>query len=112
MDVGQNIKKKRKESGLSQAQLSRLSGISQSAISDIENPNVTKRPNTDTISKIASALGCTVAELMGENIEKTAALSDDGADETKMLNLYRQLPPEKKSYVQGVLEGILEGRKP
>lgn len=67
--VGQNIKKRRKELKMSQSELARRSGISQSAISDIESLTVTKSPSTETIKMIAPALGCTVAELMGEDAE-------------------------------------------
>lgn len=75
-DVGANIRNKRKELHLSQARLSKLSGISQSAISDIESPVGTKRPNTDTIQKIALAMQCTVSELMGEQNDKKEPASD------------------------------------
>lgn len=67
--VGQNIKKRRKELNLTQSELARRSGISQSAISDIESLTVTKSPSTETIKLIAPVLGCTVAELMGEGAE-------------------------------------------
>lgn len=64
--VGENIKMRRKALHLSQMELSRLAGISQSAISDIENPSVTKLPNIDTITKIAAALGCSLDDLIHE----------------------------------------------
>lgn len=64
--VGQIIKQKRIRYGITQAELSRRSGVSQSAISSIESMIETKAPSTVTIKMIAGALGCTVAELMGE----------------------------------------------
>ena len=98
-DVGMNIKKRRKEMRLSQARLSQLSGISQSAISDIENPDVTKRPNTDTIQKIAAALQCTVSELMGEKTDESAVESLS-PDETKLIQDYRSLNPQGQAYIR------------
>lgn len=59
--VGELIKKKRKELHITQVQLSKMSGVSQSAISDIESANVTKLPNIDTIQKIANALCVSVS---------------------------------------------------
>lgn len=64
--VGENIKRIRKLMKMSQVELSNRSGISQSAISDIENPSVTKLPNINTVTKIAQVLGCTVSDLTGE----------------------------------------------
>lgn len=98
-DVGINIKKRRKEMRLSQARLSQLSGISQSAISDIENPDVTKRPNTDTIQKIAAALQCTVSELMGEKTDESV-IETLSPDETKLIQDYRSLNPQGQEYIR------------
>ena len=98
-DVGMNIKKRRKELHLSQARLSQLSGISQSAISDIENPDVTKRPNTDTIQRIASALHCSVSELMGE-MEQTANMESLSPDEMKLIENYRSLNSQGQAYIR------------
>lgn len=98
-DVGMNIKKRRKEMRLSQARLSQLSGISQSAISDIENPDVTKRPNTDTIQKIAAALQCSVSELMGEKADESVVESLS-PDETKLIQDYRSLNPQGQEYIR------------
>lgn len=98
-DVGMNIKKRRKEMRLSQARLSQLSGISQSAISDIENPDVTKRPNTDTIQKIAAALQCTVSELMGEKTDESV-IETLSPDETKLIQDYRSLNPQGQEYIR------------
>ena len=101
-DVGLNIKNRRKQLRLSQARLSDLSGISQSAISDIENPDVTKRPNTDTIQKIAAALQCTVSELMGEQPpgENDAAFEGLSPDEVKLIQDYRNLNRQGQEYIR------------
>ena len=102
VDVGMNIKKRRKQLHLSQARLSSLSGISQSAISDIENPEVTKRPNTDTIQRIAVALQCTVAELMGEQPppESVATFEGLSQDEVKLIQDYRNLNLQGQQYIR------------
>lgn len=54
---------------MTQVQLASKAGISQSALSDIESQVSNKRPSATTVQLIASALGCTVAELMGETVE-------------------------------------------
>ncbi len=52
----------RQDCGLTQKQLSVMTGISQPNISDIENARV--NPTIHTASKLAAALGCTIDELM------------------------------------------------
>lgn len=53
----------RVKQGLSQNQLSKMSGVPQSVICDIESGK-TKAPRIDTLQAIASALGVTVDELI------------------------------------------------
>lgn len=102
IDVGLNIKMRRKALHLSQAKLSELSGISQSAISDIENPDVTKRPNTETIQRIANALQCTISELMGEQAsnETDSTFTDLSPDELKLIQDYRKLNRQGQEYIR------------
>ena len=67
------IEQKRKEKGMSQVALSRLSGVKQSVISDIESGK-TKNPGIGTVLFIAKALGCSLNELVG---------NDDGRKESE-----------------------------
>ena len=64
MSIGEEIKRRRKEQGLSLTDLARLSGVSKGYLSEIEG-NLTARPSAATLFKIASALGASVEELMG-----------------------------------------------
>lgn len=61
--IGDTIKKNRQSSGMTQQQLADLLGVQRSAISKYEKGIVS--PNVATIKKIASALGVTIADLMG-----------------------------------------------
>ncbi len=58
----EEIRTKRK---LNQRQLSDASGVPQPMISDIENGNV-QNPTIKTLFKLASALKCTVDDLIDE----------------------------------------------
>lgn len=49
------------QKGWSQAQLARISNVSQAVISDIENKQID--PKASTILKLARALACTVEQL-------------------------------------------------
>lgn len=61
--LGDNIKKLRLHNKLTLAKLSELSGVGQSTINDIENGKA-KNPKTDTLTKLADALGVNINELL------------------------------------------------
>lgn len=62
MKTGERIRIRRLELSLSQEDLAKKVGLKdKSSISKIENGS----PNLDTVRKFASALGCSVAYLMG-----------------------------------------------
>lgn len=64
MTIGENIRKYRKEKGLTQKALGELCGINEANIRKYEiNPNIT--PQLKTIEKIADALDVTITDLMG-----------------------------------------------
>lgn len=56
------VRQKRIEQKLSQAELAEKSGISRATISAIET-GMLKCTTTDTLIKLANALGCTVGEI-------------------------------------------------
>lgn len=56
---------------LNQAQLSKLSGVPQPMISQIETGDV-KNPTIGTLHKLATALKCTVDDLIDESETKGA----------------------------------------
>ena len=65
METKDRIRKFRKERCLSTTDLGRLSGISQSTISKIENGK--RKIELETLSKIAKALGVSLEQLTGES---------------------------------------------
>jgi len=61
--IAKNIKKHRKEKGLSQDKLSRLADVSHATIIKIESGGI-QSPTIDTVQKIAKALGVGVDDLI------------------------------------------------
>lgn len=61
--VGDNIKRIRKERGITQKRLGELCGIAEPNIRKYENGK--QNPKLETVEKIASALGVTAFDLMG-----------------------------------------------
>lgn len=69
--VGENIKKYRFAKNLSQADLSRISGVAPGYISDLEHGGRSKNSSVgmEVIVKIANALNVSLDDLVGSNIE-------------------------------------------
>jgi transcriptional regulator with XRE-family HTH domain len=63
--VGTRMRDARKAAGLSQEDIARRAGVTLKAIGEVERGEV-QDPHYSTLSGIASALGMTVAELVGE----------------------------------------------
>lgn len=107
----ERLAQERKRLGYSQEDLSKKSGVTQQAISMIESGK--RSPTESTMTMLASGLGCSVGYLLGETPEygKTADQAASGVSEEEMLILFRQLSPEKKEYVRGILEGLSAAHK-
>lgn len=65
MDVGARVKQRREFLNLSQDELARLSGVSQSSIHYIESGK--NSPTAKTLAKLAAALGVSMAELLRDH---------------------------------------------
>lgn len=60
--IGENIKKRRKELGLTQAQIKELTGISTGNMSEIENGN--SLPSCSALILLSKALQCSIDSLL------------------------------------------------
>lgn len=67
MNIGKNLKKCRKEKGLTQKQLAELIGVVASTVTKYENNQL--EPNINTLMKISEALDVSMAELIGKEKE-------------------------------------------
>jgi len=61
--IGKNIKKLRKQKGLSQDRLSKLADISYNTVIKLESGGITN-PSIDTLRKLAKALNVSVDDLL------------------------------------------------
>ena len=71
MNVGENIKKRRKEKGLTQKELAKKLNVSEPMISQYESKETLK---LETIRKIARALDVSLNVLLDSNNEKTFSI--------------------------------------
>jgi len=88
MTVGERIKLKREELELSQKELADKAEVSYSFMSDIENEK--KKPSLPTLEKIATALNCTSAELLGGD-SAFNEIPDDLLEPLELLKLRPEL---------------------
>ncbi|RMD68282.1 MAG: XRE family transcriptional regulator [Gammaproteobacteria bacterium] len=65
-DVGKRIRNLRRARGLSQNELSRLTGVAQGTISRVEHGE--QIPSMNTVRRIAAALGVPIAEIVGSYV--------------------------------------------
>ncbi len=67
--ISKNIKKLRKQSGLSQDQMARKANMPLSTYLKVEN-GVTPNPSIQTLLNVAEALEISLDELIGRNLKK------------------------------------------
>lgn len=107
MEIGAQIKRIRKEHGLTQVELSRESNISRSYLGDLEGDRY--NPSLDTLISIASALDVDVSVFLSDK-NSIAVLSPAGKS-TAMneINAMLQItPPEFHEKALKVLQKLLD----
>lgn len=102
--VGDRIHSVRKELHVSQIELSKKSGVSQAAISSIEQGK--KNPSVETLCMIADALGRSPAFFIAKN-EDPVTLECDGL-RNEVLYLYDHLSESGKEKVLSYLRFVSE----
>lgn len=94
ISLGENIKKLRKNKGLTQDKLSEITKISIASIQRYESGK--RQPNIQTLNKIAIALDVPLNELLGTNattndIEKKIGTSLNEGDKKKVVNNFTEV---------------------
>ena len=107
MGVGQMIKKTMKEKNVTQNQLARMAGISQSGLSSIVNEVVS--PKEETLRAIAKALNVSTAYLMGEQ-EKAPPQTEEELDNA-LVDLLCGLSANEVQRVQDFIAGMKAARE-
>lgn len=95
--VGERIRDMRKRKGMTQADLAKKAGIKRATISAAEVG--TNNPSTTTVALIASALGCTVAELLGEGAPAAAPSDGLTPTERQLIRDFRALNTQGQEFV-------------
>lgn len=100
--IGQKIKERREQLGLTQSELAQRLGVSQNTVNSYENKNW-KNPSAKVISNLAKALSVPTIYLLDDDCQ---VLND--ADEEVLLVNFRKLPEKEKELAVGIVK-ILAG---
>lgn len=108
MTVGQRIKSRRKELGISADKLGEILGKDRSTVFRYENGDIEKLP-IDILKPIAEALSTTPAYLMGWENEKDPTV-EGGVSEKRqaLIDFAKSVPEDKAEMLLRVMKSILE----
>ena len=120
MTLGEIIKKYREENDMSQREFAKLSGLSNSYISQLEMNINSKngqpiKPQLETIKAVADAMGTTVDELFSQmddimiDISKKTATGESSDLDARIMVLVRQLPDHLKESLLDLLQSSVHG---
>lgn len=98
--LGARVREKREEQGISQEQLSELSGLSTVYISLIENAR--KKPSLSSLLKVCNALNVTMDELLVGN--QTPSEKDYQSDISLLL---MQISPMEKRFITSMVRHMV-----
>lgn len=100
-DIGQRIKKKRKELGLTQLEIRELAGISSGNLSDLENGK--KTPSAQTLIALSKVLQCSIDWILTgySNDDEKIVLTDKR--EISIVKGFRKLDKKGKEEFIGIL---------
>lgn len=107
--VGGRVAYYRDRAKLSQAELSRATGVPQSTISLIEAGG--SSPRVDTLQLLAPGLGVTVAELLGEAVPGGPGTGDLAPEDAMFFRDFQRLSPELRDQMRGFLDVIRATRR-
>lgn len=116
MNIGEKLRKLRKDNGLTLKELSKQAGLSISFISDIENGR--RNPRLENLDKLAKALKVDVSVLLGEDesapnpgkkIAEIDKLEEDFPEGVYVLRrASKELSPEAKKQMIRIMKTFLE----
>ena len=110
MDVGESIRKLRRENDLTQEQLGMIAGVTAMAVSQWENGRAV--PRMGSIQRMADYLGVPKSAIMGDEYEfamlelRENAYNALRADERELLELYRSLDANGREMALCAVRGM------
>ena len=114
--IGQNMKRLRKNAGLTQPELAEKLGVTAKVVSDYETAKA--NPPTDRLPAIASFFGISVDELIGTKELALKVVPQNGnghrhgnSRSAKLLELFDQLSAEEQRTTLKQIRGIIADKQ-
>ena len=108
--IGNRIKSRRKNLDLTQKQLGKIVNLSEGSISKYESGKI-EDVTTTKLNKFAEALNVDITWLLGVELNRTSPERHSTVGTRKddrLIELWRQLPPEKQQKMLSIIELELE----
>lgn len=104
MSIGKNIKRLREQHGLTQAELGKIAGVTDKAVSTWENGSAD--PRMGAVQKMADYFGVKKSDILDDN--DSSSVFDLSSDEQKLLLMFRSLNALGKTRALQDLEDLTQ----
>lgn len=105
MSLGTKIKELRKEQGLSQGDLGKISGIHEKLISKYEHERIT--PTADTLKKIAQALKISADYLIFDNVPKEGKAELNDLELFSMFKEVENMGATERDTIKNIIDAMI-----
>ena len=109
MNVGDNIKKIRRDRGIQQKQMAIELGIDQSNYNKIENGK--REPSLDLLNRVAGMFGVSVNDILNPGIELPKEMTVEDKTMMEQVRLIQQLDDDDKHVIFKMIETMLTKKK-
>lgn len=107
MGIGQNIRRMRKEAGMSQEQLAAKIGKTRSAVSYYESGDIV--PRMGVIEELAQIFHCRKSDIIDTSTSySVVTLNETSIEERELVEIMRTITPEGKKQLLIFARGIAE----
>lgn len=97
-ELGEKIRRFRKEARLTLERLAEMTGSSKSYIWELENSDSPSKPSAEKLQKIADALGQTVEYFINDKV------SEEDSTDRAFYRQYRQMDADTKKKLQDIVK--------
>lgn len=109
MNIGENIKRIRKEKALQQKQVALEIGLDQSNYNKIENGK--REPSVEVLNKLASLFGVTVDDILNPDKEMPVEVTIEDKTTMEQVRLIRELDEEDRNVIFRMIDTMLTKKK-
>lgn len=109
MNIGENIKRIRKDKGLQQKQVALEIGLDQSNYNKIENGK--REPSIEVLNKLANLFGVTVDDILNPDKELPKEVTVEDKTTLEQVRLIQELEEEDKHVIFKMIETMLTKKK-